>query len=765
MLHMKSSAWHRVFGRRRAADSTVHPWSPARRKLACHSQPFAIAFLVGTLLLVACGVAEESATSPHREPLVQQPALRPRAATAATTTPSRSTEPASPATATSPDAPTFVQVAVGENHSCALQSSGRVQCWGANDDGQLDVPKGVSFQQITAGHQYSCGIRANGGVTCWGRNDHGQLDAPDGQFTAVDAGWDHICALSGTDAICWGWNANERATPPTDTAFAAIGAGAEHSCGLSSTGDLICWGKNNNGQADPRRGPFRTLAVGIAHTCVLDNDNMVLCQGENASGQSSPPQAAFTQISSGSDHTCGLLPTRDVVCWGGGQSKAINVRLGSPPGPFSSISAGWRQTCALTDDGRAQCWNYEYLPIPFPPYDRLQFTDALPGYTLNQPTDVFPWPQGGLAVVDREGSIRTYIPGSDPHNIFDLEDAVASDGSLNGLLSAELDPEFAEFPFLYVFYTIRRDTEGQEESAILSRFQILDGRIKRNDELIIMEIPVLPRPTDGYDGANHYGGAIRFGPDGMMYLGIGDSTCFKCPQSLESLHGKIIRIDVRGASAEQPYRIPRDNPMLAVPDARPEIWAYGLRNPWRMAFDLHDGSLWVADVGHDAEEEVSIATAGANLGWPIFEGSDCLDFTDEVSRFYGIASGYQCSEVEDVTAPIISYELTHATCAIIGGVVYRGAEISWLQGLYLFGDFCSGQVWALNPDADEGRQLVQIADLNLPLSSFGTDADGEVYALTFGGPILRLVEADPGSELPVNTVATETITPSAQRSP
>ena len=370
-----------------------------------------------------------------------------------------------------------------------------------------------------------------------------------------------------------------------------------------------------------------------------------------------------------------------------------------------------------------------------------------------------------MAVVDKEGSIRTYIPGSAPHNILDLEDAVASDGSLNGLLSSALDPEFHEFPFIYVFYTIRRGNDGQEESVILSRFPILDGRIKRNDELIIMELKVFPRPTEGYDGGNHYGGAIRFGPDGMMYLGIGDSTCFKCPQSLDSLHGKIIRIDVRGASAEQPYRIPHDNPMLGVPDARPEIWAYGLRNPWRMAFDFHDGSLWVADVGHDAEEEVSIATAGANLGWPIFEGSDCLDFTDEVSRFYGIASGYHCSEVKDVTAPIASYELTHVTCAIIGGVVYRGAEIPWLQGLYLFGDFCSGQVWALNPDANEGRQVLQIADLNLPLSSFGTDADGEVYALTFGGPILRLVEADPGSELPVNTVATETITPSAQRSP
>ncbi len=333
-------------------------------------------------------------------PPAQQPALRPRVATAATTTPSRQTEPASPATATSPDAPTFVQVAAGENHSCALQNSGRVQCWGSNDNGQLDVPEGVSFQQITSGHRYSCGIRADGGVTCWGRNDHAQLDAPDGQFTAIDAGWDHVCALSGTDPVCWGWNANERATPPTDTAFAEIGTGAEHSCGLSSTGDLICWGKNNDGQADSRRGTFRALAVGIAHTCVLDNDNMVLCQGDSASGQSSPPKAAFTKISSGKDHSCGLLPTRDVVCWGRGQSKAINVRLGSPPGPFTSISARWRQTCALTDGGHAQCWNYEYLPIPFPPYDRLQFTDALPGYTLNQPTDVFPWPNGGLAVVD-----------------------------------------------------------------------------------------------------------------------------------------------------------------------------------------------------------------------------------------------------------------------------------------------------------------------------------------------------------------------------
>ena len=105
----------------------------------------------------------------------------------------------------------------------------------------------------------------------------------------------------------------------------------------------------------------------------------------------------------------------------------------------------------------------------------------------------------------------------------------------------------------------------------------------------------------------------------MLYLGIGDSSCFECPQSLDNLHGKIIRIDVRGATAEEPYQIPVDNPLLNTPDARPEIWAYGLRNPWRMAFDPQTGRLWIGDVGQDIEEEVSVAFAGANLGWPIYE--------------------------------------------------------------------------------------------------------------------------------------------------
>ncbi len=256
---------------------------------------------------------------------------------------------------------------------------------------------------------------------------------------------------------------------------------------------------------------------------------------------------------------------------------------------------------------------------------------------------------------------------------------------------------------------------------------------------------MLPRPTYGYEGSSHYGGSIRFGPDGMLYLGIGDSHCYSCPQSLESLHGKIIRIDVRDASAEQPYRVPDSNPFLKTPSARPEIWAFGARNPWRMTIDAKTGEFWVGDVGHDVEEEVTIVTAGSNLGWPIFEGKTCLTIDESMIRNYGVETkGYACSDFEDILEPIVTYELTKETCAVVGGLVYRGTAIPWMDGRYLFGDFCGGLVWTLDGDVDAGWRMVQIADLSRPISSFGIDSAGEVYVLTFGGPILKLVEAESG---------------------
>ena len=716
---------------------------------------FCVTLIVGTLLLAACGDSPSLASETDQTPTTPQPVLRPRAAATEATT-----RAATPTTTATPVAPAFVQVAAGENHSCALQNGGRVQCWGANDDGQLDVPEGVSFQQITAGYRYSCGIRADGGVTCWGRNDHAQLDAPDGQFTAIDAGWDHVCALSGTDAICWGWNANERATPPPGLALTAIGAGAEHSCGLTPNGDLECWGKNDDGRADPRQGPLSALAVGIAHTCALTNLGTAVCQGENAAGQTDAPETVFRQMSAGSDYTCGLRPDGALHCWGSSPNKASHVPLAAPPGPFTSISAGWKSTCALTESGFAQCWEYPAPVRPAPPYDRLNLVNASPGHLFSQPTEVFSWPAGGLAVADRTGFISIYAAGSEPSLVLDLSDIVDSGGSLNGMLSAAVDPEFSEFSFLYVYYTIRDEQQGGKESTRLTRFPVVDGQAVREEELLILEIPMLPRPTYGYEGSSHYGGSIRFGPDGMLYLGIGDSHCFKCPQSLETLHGKIIRIDVRDTSAQQPYRVPEDNPFVGTPDARPEIWAYGLRNPYRMAFDPRDGRLWVSDVGHDTEEEVTIAAAGVNLGWPIFEGSSCLIINESISSNYGIdTSGYVCNEFEGVTAPIITYELTKDACAIIGGVVYRGAAIPWLDGAYLYGDFCSGQVWALVGDDKASWRTIEIADLTGPISSLGIDAAGEVYVLTFGGPLLQLVEAESGHVPSVTVMPSVTVLP------
>ena len=743
------------------------------------------AFFVGIsvvlgMLLVACA-SPAPRPIPDTAAKTPQPVLRPRAIAPERTVAPATIATALPAVAPTHDAPAFIQVAAGENHSCALLQVGRVQCWGANDDGQLDVPEGVSFQRITAGYRFSCGIRTDGEIACWGRNNHQQLDAPNGQFTAIDAGWDHACALSGTDAICWGWNANDRATAPEDVEFTAIAAGAEHSCGLTLVADLICWGKNDNGRAQPRSGPFQSLAAGLEHTCVINSEDKIICQGENASGQSTPPETIFQHISAGADLTCGLLPTGAVECWGGSRwSEALTAERAALPGRYTSVSTGWNGVCAVTEEGYVQCWGYTlsgalFTPY-FPtdkvhdflrhslelPYHNLTFIDTFPGHSSGQPMEIFDWPSGGMAVVDREGTINVLDRDQWPDIVLDLSDSVDSNDGEKGMLSASLDPDFDNNPFLYVYYSLDDESEkdSQAARARLARFVIADGRVVREEELTILEFI---RPAES---TLHYGGAIRFGPDGMLYLGVGDSQCLKCPQDLGSLHGKIIRIDVRGASIEQPYRIPNDNPFLEDANARPEIWSYGLRNPWRMSFDHNDGTLWVGDVGRATQEEVSIVKQGANLGWPIFEGVDCYTIPDNASEeVRHILVSYQCSTFEGATIPIIAYGRRwgcpgdstcqqnlghHSTiaygdpprCAVVGGVVYRGTAIPWLQGTYLFGDHCSGQVWALEGGPNEGWRMIEIVDVDYRLSSFGTDDSGEVYLLTFGGPVLRLVEAE-----------------------
>lgn len=644
-----------------------------------------------------------------------------------------------PASTAAPEPLVFTSVSPGYDHTCALLDDGAAYCWGPNnDDGHLDVPAEVRFRQIAAGFRFTCGIRLDRGITCWGNSDHKKLAAPEGRFTDLDAGWDHACALGADGAVCWGWNANERATPPQDSAFVAIGAGAEHSCGLTINGDLRCWGKNGNGRADFQEGPLQALAVGTAHTCALRPDGTAFCQGENVQRQSDVPETLFAAISAGDDHTCGTRPDGTLECWGGA-SQIANIQLTSPQGVFTSVSAGFRRTCALTAQRHVACWEHPYVTIPTAPFDSLNLAKAVAHYALQQPVEAFPWPGGGLLIADLDGVIAIYGGNSEPRRILDITDKISTKGSEKGLLGVALDPDFGTFPYIYVYYTARSERDGVEPGARLSRFPVVAGQVVREDELVILEHPGL------YDF--HQGGSPRFGPDGMLYLGIGDGKCNECARYLSTLLGKIIRVDVRGATAAEPYRIPDDNPLRDDPDAKHEIWALGLRNPWRMSFDQKTGQLWVADVGAGFEEEVSIVTKGADMGWPLYEGFHCRRGSSET-----------CDEVAETTPPMATYNHSHG-CAVIGGVVYRGAALPQLNGAYLFGDLCSGRIWALMNGGTASGTVVEIADLDVPVVSFGVDAEGEVLVLAFGGHVWRLVEAETGYSAPSKIVPRITTPP------
>ena len=357
---------------------------------------------------------------------------------------------------------------------------------------------------------------------------------------------------------------------------------------------------------------------------------------------------------------------------------------------------------------------------PRPAIEEIEFVEALEGRSFEQPIELLAWPgdgpgdaTGGLLVAEQRGGISLYAADGSVRGVLDLSEQVVFRGE-QGLLSVALDPDFVDHPYLYVWYSPRATN-----LARLSRFPVEGTQADPSRELIILEVE---QPF-----TNHNGGAVRFGPDGMLYLGIGDGGAANDPrghgQNTQTLLGTIIRIDVRGASTQYPYRIPPDNPLLGVAGVRPEIFAWGMRNPWRMSFDPETGALWYADVGQDRVEEVGIAAPGGNHGWNVFEGTECFGREDD------------CAALDHIP-PLAEYR-HDLGCSVTGGVVYRGAELPWLTGAYLFADFCSGRVWALEARG-EGWQMRQLAQLDARIASFGVAAAGEVYLLTFRAPILRL---------------------------
>lgn len=323
-----------------------------------------------------------------------------------------------------------------------------------------------------------------------------------------------------------------------------------------------------------------------------------------------------------------------------------------------------------------------------------------------------------LFVVEQAGRIRIIRDGVLLEEPFlDISSSVNFVGE-GGLLSMAFDPDYASTGRFWVFFT-----DAVDRATTVRRYEVsADPDVA--DAASAHPVLRLERPT-----GSHNGGLLEFGPDGMLYIGLGDGGEFEDPdgnaQNPNTLHGSLLRIDVRSGD---PYSIPADNPFSTATDARPEVWAYGLRNPWRFSFDPADGLMYVTDVGQNAWEEINAVPAGAapiNYGWNVMEGTHCFSETG-------------CDR-EDLTEPV--HEYSHDVgCSVIGGFVYRGELLQGLQGHYVYGDYCEGWVHSLRIEsgvATDHRDwgLGYIGNI----LSFGRDAAGELYILTSLGSVYRIV--------------------------
>jgi glucose/arabinose dehydrogenase len=310
-----------------------------------------------------------------------------------------------------------------------------------------------------------------------------------------------------------------------------------------------------------------------------------------------------------------------------------------------------------------------------------------------------------------------------PTPFLDIQSKVLS-GNERGLLGLAFHPRYAENGFFYVNYT---NLQGH---TIVSRFRVSSFSPNIADASSETQILFIEQPF-----ANHNGGQLAFGPDGYLYVGMGDGGSGGDPgnraQFLGTLLGKMLRIDVDSGN---PYAVPPSNPFVSNAAARPEIWALGLRNPWRFSFDRVAGDLWMADVGQNTWEEINFQSAtsigGENYGWRRMEGTHCYN------------PNTNCNP-GNLVLPVIEYDHTRG-CSVTGGYVYRGSRWPRLRGMYLYGDYCSGRIWGATRDSFSGAVTTrELSDTSFFISAFGEDANGEVYVANHNGAIYRITDTRP----------------------
>ncbi len=354
----------------------------------------------------------------------------------------------------------------------------------------------------------------------------------------------------------------------------------------------------------------------------------------------------------------------------------------------------------------------------------LTLVDAFPSLSFIQPVDLQHAGDGSdrLFVVEKPGQIWVFAnsPSVPSSSLFlDLTSKGLASGSEEGLLGLAFHPQYKTNGLFYVNYV--RETPHQ---TVIARYKVSAADPNVADLASEQIVLTVDQPYD-----NHNGGQLAFGPDGFLYIGLGDGGSSGDPQgngqNLKTLLGKMLRIDVSQSAAGKTYAIPADNPLVGnTAGQREEIWAAGLRNPWRYSFDSLTGALWVGDVGQNQREEVNLVEKGKNYGWNVLEGTLC----------YKPSTGCMTA---GMAAPVWEYDHTLGY-SITGGFVYRGKKHPQLAGAYVYGDFGSGRIWKLSLGAGGApvNQLV-LHSPGLQLASFGVDQQQELYLVSLGGQIFR----------------------------
>lgn len=332
-----------------------------------------------------------------------------------------------------------------------------------------------------------------------------------------------------------------------------------------------------------------------------------------------------------------------------------------------------------------------------------------------------------LFIVERTGRIKVLLPGDSSPGVFLDISAKIRTGGENGLLGLAFHPQYEDNRRFFVTYT-----RGSDGATVLAEYRALESNpsIAQTNERVVTSIP---QPSD-----IHHGGMIAFGADNFLYISTGDGN-WEDPdssaQNIEELRGKILRIDIDNTDGETTYRSPAGNPFAGETAGRDEIYALGFRNPWRFSIDRQTGQLYVGDVGHGHMEEINLVTPGGNYGWRVFEGTNCAPFEPAL-----------CGVLQSI-APVVEYDHSEGRCSVTGGYVYRGNRSSLPVGAYVFGDFCTGEIFLMNGNAP--HVLLETEEF---ITSFGEDDDGELYVVGLRGSVHRIRRVAPLPQVRIESV-------------